>query len=107
MIQLIYQLYLNGEKVGDDEISNGFTNYNKTVFVATYDVTASLRGSDANYFFCFGMILGNGMYNVVEESKRYTKFVGSYGPRKLFLQLDVEYPKKEGEKKKEKKNERG
>ena len=34
------------------------------------------------------------MYNVVEESKRYTKFVGSYGPRKLFLQLDVEYPKK-------------
>jgi alpha-L-rhamnosidase len=79
--------------VGDDEISNGFTNYNKSVLVATYDVTASLRSSNANYNACFGVILGNGMYNVFKAHDRYTKFVGSFGPRKLFLQLDVEYPK--------------
>lgn len=78
-------------KVGSDEISNGFTNYNKTVLVTTYDVTDTFTNSNASSF-CIGAILGNGMYNVVHTHGRYTKFKKSFGPRKLFIQLDIEYP---------------
>jgi hypothetical protein len=36
-----------------------------------------------------GMMLGNGMYNVT--GGRYAKFLGTFGPPKLLLQLHVDY----------------
>lgn len=41
----IYEMYLNGERVGDDYFTPGLTQYNKTHMYKTYDVT-NLIGND-------------------------------------------------------------
>lgn len=54
-----YELYLNGEKVGDNRLDPGFTDYSKRALYTTYDVTPYLaRGVNT-----VGLRLGNGWYN--------------------------------------------
>lgn len=80
-----HELRLNGTKVGRDELEPGWTNYRKTCIYSAYDVTSLLRpGENA-----LGVMLGNGMYNVV--GGRYVKFLGSFGEPKLTLELRLEY----------------
>lgn len=80
-----HELHLNGKVVGQDVIDPGWTNYRKTCLYATHDVTTLLQpGANA-----LGMMLGNGMYNVI--GGRYAKFEGSFGPPKMILQLQVEF----------------
>lgn len=82
----LFELHLNGHKVGQNVLEPGWTNYRKTCLYVTYDVTKRLqRGPNA-----LGVMLGNGMYNVV-RGKRYVKFVGSFGPPKVILQLEITY----------------
>ena len=82
-----YELHLNGANVADTVLNPGWTNYRKTVLYNTFDVTRRLRpGVNA-----FGVLLGNGMYNVPGIRGRYTKFVGSFGQPKLILQMHIEY----------------
>ena len=82
-----YELHLNGGNVTDTVLNPGWTNYRKTVLYNTFDVTRQLRpGTNA-----FGVLLGNGMYNVPGIHGRYTKFVGSFGQPKLILQMRIEY----------------
>jgi hypothetical protein len=82
-----YEVRLNGANVTDTLMNPGWTDYRKTVPYDTYDVLRLLRpGANA-----FGVLLGNGMYNVEGVKGRYTKFIGSYGQPKLILQLDLRY----------------
>lgn len=54
-----HELFLNGEKVGDQVLSPVFTQYGKRVCYLVHDVTAQLReGRNA-----LGAMLGNGWYN--------------------------------------------
>ena len=54
-----HELYLNGEKVGDQVLSPVFTQYEKRVCYLVHDVTAHIReGRNA-----LGAMLGNGWYN--------------------------------------------
>ena len=81
------ELRLNGRKVGNDELTPGWSDYRKTVYYDAYDVTALLRaGQNA-----MGVMLGNGMYRVLKTPDRYTKFVGSFGQLKCTVQLHVEF----------------
>lgn len=81
-----YELHLNGQRVGDRVIDPGWTDYRETCLYSTYDVTSQMaRGRNA-----IGVMLGNGMYNVV--GGRYAKFRGSFGPPKMILQLHLEHP---------------
>lgn len=41
--QGIYVAFINGQRVGDEELRPGFTQYTKRIEVQTYDVTALLR----------------------------------------------------------------
>jgi hypothetical protein len=80
-----YELSFNGSKTGDALFPSGWTKYDKTCLYDTYDVTILLRpGRNAT-----GLVLGNGMYNVV--GGRYTEFTGSFGPLKAIAQLRLEY----------------
>ncbi|GAB3649331.1 glycoside hydrolase family 78 protein [Echinicola sediminis] len=80
-----YELSLNGEKIGNSEFAPLWTDYDKTVYYNSYDVTDQLKqGKNV-----LGVLLGNGMYNVSGE--RYTKFLISFGPPTLFLNLKVDY----------------
>jgi alpha-L-rhamnosidase len=82
-----FELHLNGANVTDAVLDPGWTNYRKTVLYNTFEVKRWLRpGTNA-----FGVLLGNGMYNVPGIHGRYTKFVGSFGQPKLILQMHIEY----------------
>jgi alpha-L-rhamnosidase len=82
-----YEFHINGAKVGDSELVPGWSDYRKTVFYDTYDVTVMIhRGENA-----LGIMLGNGMYRVLAVPGRYTKFTGTYGPPKCIAQLHVEF----------------
>ncbi|GHT20414.1 alpha-rhamnosidase [Bacteroidia bacterium] len=55
----LYELYLNGEKVGDHRLDPMYTRFDRRTLYVTYDVTAHLRqGRNA-----VGVLLGNGWYN--------------------------------------------
>lgn len=80
----LYELRLNGKKVGDHIFPPGWTDYRKRVMYQTYDVTSLLKpGENA-----IGVILGDGWY---------AGFVGlggrnRYGKFPLFFgQLEIEY----------------
>ncbi|PTY07494.1 alpha-L-rhamnosidase [Opitutaceae bacterium EW11] len=81
-----YEVAFNGAKAGDDLLSPGWTNYDRTTLYDTRDATALVReGRNA-----IGVELGNGMYNVVRRN-RFAKFTGSFGPLRVIAQLELEY----------------
>jgi alpha-L-rhamnosidase len=82
-----YELHLNGGNVTGTVLNPGWSNYRKKVLYNTFDVTQRLHPGE-NFF---GVLLGNGMYNVPGVHGRYTKFVGSFGQPKLILQMHIEY----------------
>ncbi len=83
-----YEMTLNGEKVGDDFLSPGWTKYDKTCLYDTRDITDLLRkGKNA-----VGIELGNGMYNIPATRFRppgYRPY--SFGPLKTIAQIRLEY----------------
>jgi hypothetical protein len=81
------ELRINGHKVGDDQLTPGWSDYHKTVYYDAYDVTHLLKMGQNT----LGIMLGNGMYRVMKTPDRYTKFTGSYGPLKCTLQLRIEF----------------
>lgn len=82
-----YEVHLNGEKVGGNELAPAWTDYKKTVMYDTYDVSARVvQGKNA-----LGVLLGNGMYNVQRTKGRYTKFVGSFGVPKVTAELSLAF----------------
>ncbi len=55
----IYEMYLNGKRVGNDYYNPGLTQYNKTHLYQTYDVTTMLKaGQNA-----IGAMLGEGWWS--------------------------------------------
>jgi uncharacterized protein YjgD (DUF1641 family) len=78
-----YELYANGKKIGDRFLSPGWTDYKKTCYYNTFDVTDILKqGSNA-----IGAIVGNGFFNINRE--RYYKLVITYGAPRLILKLKI------------------
>jgi alpha-L-rhamnosidase len=74
-----YELYINGNKVGDRFLSPGWTDYTKRYLFNTYDITEYIRNGNNT----IGVIVGNGFYNINRE--RYRKLIVAYGfPRLIF-----------------------
>lgn len=82
----IYEVYMNGEKIGDDYFNPGLTQYNKTHLYQTYDVTQSiLSGKNV-----LGVLMAEGWWSGAAT------FVGDhwnfFGDRQsLLLKLVVTY----------------
>ena len=74
-----YELYINGLKVDESVFKPLWSNYNKTVYYNTFDISHLLRKGNNT----IGVMLGNGMYNVT--GGRYYKFKGSFGAPALLL----------------------
>ncbi|MDL0434272.1 MULTISPECIES: alpha-L-rhamnosidase [unclassified Niallia] len=81
----LYELYVNGERVGDELFAPGWTSYHKRLQYQTYDITSQLQsGPNA-----FGIMLADGWYkgNMTWENKRHI-----YGDRRAaFFELHVRY----------------
>lgn len=54
----LFELFINGHRVGRDHFTPGWTNYRKRVYYLTYDVTDLLKDGDN----AIGAILANGWY---------------------------------------------
>ncbi len=80
-----FELLLNGTKVSENFLKQGWTNYEKTIFYTTYDITDQvMQGENV-----LGAMLGNGMYNVPNE--RYFMLLTSFGYPKLVAKIVIEY----------------
>ena len=80
-----FEAHINGVKVGRSELAPGWTDYRKRVLYDTYDVTSMLRAGPN----VIGVMLGNGMFNVVRTPGRYTKFVGTFGEPRCIAELHL------------------
>lgn len=80
----IFELRLNGERVGEDVFSPGWTDYNQRIQYRVYDVTTKLqRGANA-----IGAVIGDGWYSGYIG---WRKQRGNYGlQNSLLLNLEVE-----------------
>lgn len=79
----IYECFVNGRRVGDLELTPGFTSYDSILQVQTYDVTDLLApGENA-----IGAIVSDGWFRGQNSGLRLTDV---YGPRvALLVQLDL------------------
>ncbi|MBE6259535.1 MAG: alpha-L-rhamnosidase [Prevotella sp.] len=80
-----YEASINGQKVGESEFAPTWSDYDKTVYFNTYDVTQLIRQGDNE----LRVLLGNGFYN--EQGGRYVKLKVSFGPPTLLCLLYVTY----------------
>jgi alpha-L-rhamnosidase len=81
----LYELRINGMRVGEDYFTPGWTDYTKRVYYQTYDVTDLLTKSGNT----IGAILADGWYAGYVGFGKKREHYGSE-PR-LFVQLEVEY----------------
>ncbi|MDO6820399.1 family 78 glycoside hydrolase catalytic domain [Zobellia sp. 1_MG-2023] len=80
----VYELYLNGKKVGNDLFTPGYTTYNKRLQYQTYDVTNMLKDNNA-----IGAIVGDGWYRGNIGWKGDYAFYGNQ--LALLVQLHINY----------------
>jgi alpha-L-rhamnosidase len=83
----VYELHLNGKRVGNDVLAPGWTDYDRRIQYQTYDVTPLLtRGMNV-----LGAVLGDGWFaGFVGFDPKHRGAL--YGSRpQLLAQLDVEY----------------
>ncbi len=84
-----YELFLNGEKVGDHVLDPAPSNYDKQAYYVNYDITQQLNtGTNA-----FGIMLGNGFYgqNISWKRDPESEKDLSYGPPTVKLLLKLKY----------------
>ncbi len=77
------RVWINGERIGDEELSPAATDYNQQVFYRTFDVTEYIRAGE-NAVAC---ILGNGRF--FAPRVRVPIPMETFGCPKLRLQLEL------------------
>jgi Alpha-L-rhamnosidase N-terminal domain./Bacterial alpha-L-rhamnosidase. len=81
----LYELYIDGKKIGDQVLAPVPTDYTKNIKYNVLDVTKSLSpGKHA-----LGVILGNGRFYAMRQAKPYK--VKTFGFPKLQMQLMLTY----------------
>ncbi|MFJ3666770.1 family 78 glycoside hydrolase catalytic domain [Streptomyces sp. NPDC090106] len=74
----VYEMFLNGTRVGDEELTPGFTSYRTRLQVQTYDVTGLLaRGGNA-----VGAVLSDGWFR---GRHGFTRDADGFGTRTALL----------------------
>lgn len=79
----LYELYINGEKIGNDVLSPTLTDYHREVPYNTYDVTSNFtKGKNG-----IGVILGNGRFFNLRD------FGGKPNPVTQIAQINYGFPR--------------
>ncbi len=80
----LFEMYINGEKIGDQVLAPALSEYNVKTFYMAFDVTKNLKeGKNA-----VGLILGNGRYFAMRNGN---PGVRNYGFPKAICQIEVEF----------------
>lgn len=80
----LYELYLNGEKVGNELFTPGWTTYHKRIQYQAYDVTSMLKSVNT-----LGAILGDGWFRGNIGFRKQSHFYGE--KLALIAQLHITY----------------
>jgi len=82
----LYELYINGQKIGDKVLAPSPTDYSKTVKYNCFDVTTQLQqGKNA-----IATVLGNGRFFAMRQNYKPQKW-HTFGFPKMILQIEIEY----------------
>jgi|GEM_PF-73400 len=79
-----YDLFLDGDKVGDRFLDPAWSVYEKTAYYSTFDITDALREAGPH---AFGVMLGKGFYNTAGD--RRVHGVNADRPLKLIVQAHL------------------
>jgi alpha-L-rhamnosidase len=82
----LYELYINGNKIGDRVITPAPTDYRKSVLYNTYDVTKDIKAGNN----VIAAVLGNGRFFTMRQNYKTQKH-NTFGYPKMLLQLEIEY----------------
>ena len=83
-----YELFINGEKMGCQFLSPGWTMYNRELLYNELDVTQALQQAKHGKV-AIEVMLGGGMYDI--STRGYHKMAGSSGAPKLLFCLHVDF----------------
>ena len=81
----MYELFINGNRVGDQVLAPAPTDYRKTVLYNSFDVTSLLNTENA-----IGVTLGTGRFYAMRQNFKNYK-IPTFGYPKMRLNLIVEY----------------
>lgn len=82
----LYELYMNGQRIGDQVLAPAPTDYTKAVKYNTFDITAAVKqGNNA-----IGVVLGNGLFFTMRQDYKPHK-IRTFGYPKLLFQMEIEY----------------
>jgi len=82
----LYELYLNGKKIGNRVLAPSPTDYRKSVLYNTHDVTKDVKAGDN----IIATVLGNGRFFTMRQNYK-TKKHNTFGYPKMLVQLEIEY----------------
>jgi len=82
----MYELYINGKRIGDQVLAPNPTDYRKSFFYNTHDVTKQVKAGKNS----IATVLGNGRFFTMRQNYKTHKH-NTFGFPKLLLQLEIEY----------------
>ena len=90
----LHEFYVNGQRIGDGVLQPVPSDYRKTIYYNTYDITehivnAPLVCEGTGQCFCLGVVLGNGRYFPMQQHKPYK--IHTFGYPKCRINVIVEY----------------
>ena len=90
----LHEFYVNGQRMGDGVLQPVPSDYRKTIYYNTYDVTESIEKyplmcEGPGKCLCLGIVLGNGRYFPMQQHKPYK--IHSFGFPKCRINVVVEY----------------
>ena len=90
----LHEFYVNGQRMGDGVLQPVPSDYRKTIYYNTYDVTESIEKyplmcEGKGKCLCLGIVLGNGRYFPMQQHKPYK--IHTFGYPKCRINVIVEY----------------
>ena len=83
----LHEFYVNGQRIGDGVLQPVPSDYRKTIYYNTYDITSHTLHHTADI--CLGIALGNGRYFPMQQHKPYK--IHTFGFPKCRINVIVEY----------------
>ena len=90
----LHEFYVNGKRMGDGVLQPVPSDYRKTIYYNTYDITESIENyplmcEGAGKCLCLGIVLGNGRVFPMQQHKPYK--IHTFGYPKCRINVIVEY----------------
>ncbi len=83
----LYELFINGERVGNHRLDPMFTRFDRRTLYVTYDVTSLVNSENV----ALGVLLGNGWYNFQDAAVWYFDKAPWRNRQKFCLDLRLTY----------------